>query len=128
MVTGIVIFAFLGGFFIDLDHLIEYFLAYGTNFHFDYFLTGMQFLELGKAYVLFHAWEYIPLLLFFRYKIQKSSLRKKDIVAAIILALTLGMTSHLVFDQLDNNVNKGGYFLIYRFLHNFNLSDFIYWE
>lgn len=47
---------------IDLDHLFDYFLHYGASFNFKYFLEGSQFDESGRAFIPFHAWEYLAIL------------------------------------------------------------------
>jgi len=39
--------------FIDLDHLIDYFLYYGFSFNLHDFALGTQFAYSGKVYVLF---------------------------------------------------------------------------
>ena len=60
---GVFITALLGGVFIDLDHLIDYILAFGTKFNLIFFLKGYQFLKTDKIYVPLHSWELVIILL-----------------------------------------------------------------
>lgn len=109
------LFTFLGGVLIDVDHLIDHFLSFGLNFNYDYFIRGEYFLE-GKAYIVFHGFEYVILfgvLAFF----SKARIRKM-----IFIAIALGMLSHLFIDTfLFPNPIKG-YFILYRLLHGFNVD------
>ena len=49
--------------FLDLDHLIDYFLHNGIRFSLSEFLTGQNFMESGKAYVIFHGWEFVLIII-----------------------------------------------------------------
>ncbi|PIR73431.1 MAG: hypothetical protein COU40_02455, partial [Candidatus Moranbacteria bacterium CG10_big_fil_rev_8_21_14_0_10_35_21] len=78
-------FSFLGAVLIDLDHFIDYFLAFGFNFKLDYFTHGYQFLKSDKIYVLFHGWEYVIIFLILGLFIFKSKTAK-----TVIFALAFG--------------------------------------
>lgn len=112
----IILGAILGGFFIDLDHLIDYVMAFGLNFNINLFLTGEMFAQLGKIHVFFHAWEYVLILWFLVYKTKNVKLKY------FFLSLSLGMLSHLIFDTYVNEVSLLGYSIIYRMIHNFDMS------
>ncbi|MHB8903924.1 MAG: hypothetical protein ACYC40_02390, partial [Patescibacteria group bacterium] len=85
--------AILGGFFIDLDHVLEYFLYYGWHFNLNYFLAGREFLLSNKIHLFFHAWEYIPVLLLAAYL-----LRKRKNLAIFILIFCIAGSFHLISD------------------------------
>ena len=109
-------FAFLGGVLIDLDHFIDHFLAFGLSFNYDYFIKGEYFLKSGKAYILFHGFEYVVILwiavIFIKSK------RNKMVLCAFVLA----MFSHLLIDTfLFTNPIKG-YFILYRILYGFSVD------
>lgn len=110
--------AFLGGFFIDLDHLIDHFIAFGFNFDLFSFLQGSSFELTRKVYVFFHAWEFLPLFLLIIWKTKDKNFKY------FMIAFTLGFISHLLFDTYANNINIG-YFLLYRILHNFDAEHLI---
>ncbi len=100
----------LGGIFIDLDHLIDYFLFFKNRFNpADFF--KLNFIKSGKVYVFFHSWEINFLLFIFGLGIKSSPL----------LILTLGMSVHLIIDNLQRK-NLFFYFLIYRIIKKFDLK------
>lgn len=110
------VFTFLGGVLIDIDHFLDYFLSFGFNFNYDYFVKGEYFLRSHKAYIVFHAVEYVIVSGLFAIFIRDR--RKKMIFAG----LALGMLSHLLVDIfLFPNPIKG-YFILYRLLHGFNID------
>lgn len=106
---------FLGEFLIDIDHLFDYVLAYGIRFRPDYFLKGYMFDKLHKSFVLFHAWEWVIILLITAYFTKRRNLRY------LLAAIALGMFLHLVYDTYYNHFFILGYSIIYRALHGFDL-------
>jgi hypothetical protein len=107
----------IGGFLIDVDHILEYFFTFGLHFNFIYFIEGRQFLISNKILLIFHAWEYIPVLLIIAWL-----LRRRRNIYVFLLALTLGGAVHLVSDCLINGYSPRNYSLIYRLGKNFNAS------
>lgn len=120
--------AFAGGVLIDLDHLYDYFLVYGFSFDLNTFLIGRHFELNNKIIVPLHAWELVILLfiLFFYLKAHKKLRKiKKAYLLSLILALALGISSHLAFDNITNHIRLPGYFLIYRIANNFEIKKII---
>lgn len=109
-------FAFLGGVLIDLDHFIDHFITFGFNFNYDYFIKGEYFLRSGKAYILFHGFEYVAL--FGIAAILLKSKKRKMILSA----LAFGMLFHLLIDTFLFANPIRGYFILYRILHGFNVD------
>lgn len=113
--------AFFGAVLIDLDHLIDYFFAFGLHFNLRSFVHGEQFAQNDKIYVLFHGWEYVILLLGVAWLV-KSNIKLK--VAA--LALSLGAFFHLV---IDVNVNDGmmmkSYSVVYRSVYHYEMEKIV---
>lgn len=107
----------LGGFLIDLDHVLEYFFTFGLHFNLNYFLTGRGFLISNKIFLVFHAWEYIPILLIIAWL-----LRRRKNVCVFLLALTLGAIVHMTSDCFLNNYPPRNYSLIYRAAKDFDAS------
>jgi len=114
------IVALLGGFLIDLDHVLEYFLIFGPHFNFHYFIQGREFLVSGKIYLLLHAWEWVLLL-----GVLAWLLRRQKKAAAIIITLALAMGIHLVSDCLINQYPPQFYSLIYRASQNFSAEKLL---
>lgn len=110
----------LGGFFIDLDHVLEYFLIFGRGFNIFSFFEGRHFLASEKIYILFHAWEYVPFLFLLAWL-----LRKKKQWAVLMAALAMGMFIHLISDCLINNYPPRNYSLTYRYQVNFEAKELL---
>lgn len=111
----------LGGFLIDLDHFIDYLLAFGLSFNIDYFLQGYQFLKSGKIYILFHGWEYVIILLLIAFL-----LKKRLILKSIFLALAIGVFFHLATDlTINDGTTFRGYSIIYRMTNNFEIEKIV---
>ncbi len=106
---------FLGEFFIDVDHLFDYFAAYGATFRLDYFLKSYMFDKLHKSFVLFHAWEWVIIALIAAYFAKRRALRY------LLAAIALGMFLHLIYDTYYNHFLILGYSIIYRVIHGFDL-------
>lgn len=110
----------LAGFFIDLDHVLEYFLVFGPNFNLQYFLESRQFLLSDKIRLYFHAWELIPIFLagawFFR--------RRRKIKVFLIIFVLAG-TVHLISDVIINNYTFKYYSLVYRYQQGYNAEKLL---
>lgn len=110
---------FLGELLLDTDHLFDYFLAYGPQFIPNFLIRGDMFGKLQKVYVPFHAWEWIILAAALTYVTKNVALRY------FLLAITLGILFHLVYDTFYNHVPILGYSILYRFIHGFDLNTLI---
>lgn len=106
---------FLGGFLIDLDHVLEYFFVFGLNFNFSRFFSGWQFLKSDTIYLIFHAWEWVFLILVLALILR--SLRNLKI---FLLILSLALAVHLISDSLINNYPLRFYTISYRASQNFS--------
>lgn len=113
--------AMLGSVLIDLDHLLDYFLAFGLAFNLNYFIQGYQFLKSDKIYILFHGWEYVIILAVLVIWVCKNKAAK-----SALLALALGIFFHLTIDTF---INEGAQFktysIIYRAKNNFDLKPLV---
>ncbi|MBI2600645.1 hypothetical protein HYW42_01715 [Candidatus Daviesbacteria bacterium] len=128
--TGVVIFqktkewkalfwTVVASMFLDIDHFIDYFYAYGLNINLTNIISGDYFDITNRVFVPLHSWE-IAIVLFILSK-RKSFVRYKT----ILLSLSLGVFGHLLVDQIDHNQPLGFYFLIVRVYHGF--FDPEYW-
>lgn len=112
--------ALIGGFFVDLDHLIDYWLAFGWDFNLKYFLKGYQFLVSDKIYVPLHGWEWVIVLPAISFV-----LKRYTIIAALCLAFAFGLATHLVIDTFVNDMKPQSYFISYRILHKFDAQPLV---
>ena len=53
----------MGAVFVDLDHLIDYFIYYKNKFRLYDFMRCL-YLRSGKVYVFLHSWEMVIIILF----------------------------------------------------------------
>ena len=109
---GVFIAALLGGVFIDFDHLIDYFLAFGTKFNLIYFLKGYQFLKSDKIYVPFHSWELVIILFLTLPAVALLCKQAKEglFIRMIILAFSISFFLHLSVDVYTNSMKAQSYF------------------
>ncbi|MFC1849963.1 hypothetical protein ACFL27_07215 [candidate division CSSED10-310 bacterium] len=103
---------FFSGVFIDIDHLFDYLLrsphrklSVRDFFHPD------QWGPDGKLYLIFHGWEYLPLLLL-------ASLIPG--ITEIAWGIFIGVFIHLILDHIHNNGHPLTYFVIYRWKSAFH--------
>ena len=104
-----VIFAILGGIFIDSDHFLDY-LIYTKHFSLKEFLVT-PYGESKKAYILFHSWELVFILLIAGLIFGLSQ----------VVVLSIGMALHLLIDTLQRRSFRL-YCLSYRILNKFDVS------
>lgn len=104
-----VLIAFWGGFLIDLDHLLEYFLVFGWHFNLAYFLEGREFLLSNKIHLWFHAWEYVILFLGLGV-----IFKRRKILEVSFIVLAFSIVVHLISDALINRYQLKYYSLAYR--------------
>jgi len=116
---GIIVGIF-GGFLIDLDHVLEYFLVYGPTFNLQYFLESRQFLVSDKIRLYFHAWEFFPILIALGF-----IFRKRKNLKIIFFTLAWAGATHLVSDVFINGYYFKYYSLIYRYQHNFSAEQIL---
>ncbi|MCX6812240.1 MAG: hypothetical protein NTW79_01265 [Candidatus Berkelbacteria bacterium] len=104
--------AIASGFFLDADHLIDYFIHRGWKFNINDFFSGKHFDDSGKVYVFFHGFEFAIIL----------------IVLSLIfpnlgwLFFSLGFANlfHLFYDTFCNGAVWPTYFLTFRIAKNFD--------
>lgn len=96
------------GVLVDLDHLIEYKSYCGENWDWEEFSTGIYFDKKGTVKVIFHSWEAASVL--WSIVLARDGISKKS----LLYGIATGYTLHLILDQIGNNLNKMGYFEVYR--------------
>lgn len=110
----------LAGFFVDIDHLFDYVIAFGLSFNLQHFLAGYQFLKINRLYIPLHAYEYIPLLLVSAYFIKKYKM-----IQTLFVTIALSLFLHLAFDSMVNEIPVKSYFITYRISKNFELKKLV---
>ncbi|HLG69548.1 MAG TPA: hypothetical protein VK009_03895 [Chloroflexota bacterium] len=108
------------GVLVDLDHFIDYWYAEGRIcFNLRTFLRTRYWERSGRLFVLFHAFEYLPIV----FLVWQAWKGRRWAVAA-----TAAMSSHLLADHLVNELKPLGYFLLYRVAHGFRADEILDWN
>ena len=108
------------GFLVDVDHLFDYFLYFGTSANINNFFNVNSYVHAsGKVYVPLHGWEYIIFFYFAGWIIEK-----KVKIAGLKWAIVLSYSAHLIFDHFSFPHHVLGYSIIYRIYNNFSHLSF----
>jgi len=104
---------FLAGVFMDLDHYIDYVREKGISFNYKnvYGICKNGDKHFKKLTLILHSYE---LVIFFWLAVV---FFKLDVIWYYI---GIGLTLHIVVDQITNRVMPLGYFLSYRFANDFD--------
>lgn len=114
----LLIFSFLIGFFIDIDHIFDYLYWAGWHFNLkDFFNPSLYVYGTNKVFVLLHGWEYLPII----YLLTKKINRKMPGITYILL---MSYFFHLFIDQITSAGNIFSYSIIFRILNNFSFGAF----
>jgi len=111
--------ALISGVAVDFDHFIDYFLAFGWSFNFNYFIKGYEFLKSNKMYTLFHGWEYAAILFFAVF------LLKNKTAKTVLLALALGLFFHLGTDVVIDKIPVKSYSITNKIENNFEMQKLV---
>ncbi len=112
----------IAGVFIDLDHLYDYWRAFGIKFNLKYFLKGYQFLKNEKIYLPLHAWELVFLLFFITYFIDFTNFMN---FKTILLTFSFSLFFHLVIDIFTNKLFFSSYLYLNRLFSRFQLEKLV---
>lgn len=109
-------FSFIAGVFVDLDHLIDYSLNHSFTTNLKFIYDACAKIDIERLYILMHSYEVMALLWILIYTFSLSIVWK---------AVAIGLTQHLILDQLANPINTYGYFLAYRIINGFDTNKII---
>ena len=115
--------ALLGGFFIDADHMIDQIIVFGLDLDPGKLFKGASFFQSDKAYIFFHGWEYVPVLIALSFIFKMVGLDQNW--QAFTLTLAFSMLGHLLVDSLHNEMSWKGYSVINRLRYGFNHKPFL---
>lgn len=106
----------LAGFFIDLDHIVDYVAAGRRSWRVKKFLDFYRYFNEPYVYVPLHVWEAVPIL---------SILAWLGLWPAWLVGLAFGLFHHLLLDQWANGLRLAGYFMSYRLAVGFKSEKII---
>ncbi|MEA1926868.1 MAG: hypothetical protein U9N73_01575 [Candidatus Auribacterota bacterium] len=102
---------FLSGIFIDLDHFFEYFYAFGfRDISLRKFFQAADDHAYQKFFLFLHSYELVAISWLLTFTL---------IPYPWMLGLSIGITLHIIADQIYNPCDYRTYFLSFRILHRF---------
>lgn len=108
--------SFISGIFIDLDHLFDYYVSHKFTLSIKRIYCACRRIRFKRLFILLHSYELVALLWIAIYALSLSNIWK---------AAAIGLTQHMIFDQLTNPISTFGYFLTYRLINNFSRDRII---
>lgn len=108
--------AFLSGFLIDLDHVLECYINYGRKFNIWQTIKVCENCELKKAYFFLHSYELILVY---------SALVCWLGLGPAWYGIALGLAFHVVLDALFNSYHPNGLFFVARHRRKFEYSKIV---
>lgn len=106
----------LSAFICDMDHVIEYgayCIIHKVRPTIREFFSGEYFEKKGKICIIFHAYEYLALLII-------AAIYSSD---PVIVGAALGYALHLILDTIGNDCTFAGYCISYRISVGFKLDN-----
>ena len=103
----------ISGVLIDIDHILDYFMAYGINIRIKQFFEVCHNLKIPRVRLIFHSWELLFLLSICAFVMRWNPW---------IIGTIVGFTQHIVLDQIFNKPHKLTYFFFWRLKKDFSLQ------
>lgn len=100
----------IAGIFVDLDHVVDYWIAHGPRFDVDHFFHTHDNEEYELIYLVLHGWELLSAGLILAWLFNGNHW---------VLGACLGLGIHLALDQIFNRPSPWGYAIIWRWRHGF---------
>jgi hypothetical protein len=107
---GCAVVSFITGVFIDLDHLFDYYTSHRFTLSLKRIYCACVRIRFKRLFILLHSYELIAVLWIAIYVFSLSNMWK---------AAAIGLTQHIILDQITNPISAFGYFLTYRILNRF---------
>jgi len=114
--AGYAVISFLAGVLIDGDHLIDYYLNHGFTFNLKKIYRCCLAIDLKRIYLVLHSYELIFFLWAAIYIFSLSLFWQ---------AIALGLTQHMILDQISNPIKTFAYFFAYRAANNFKAAGIL---
>lgn len=105
----------IGYIFIDLDHLLDYFITYGVNLNIRQFFEATYNFRYRTLILFFHSYELLILLWIYSWLFRLDNI--------FLEGISLGFTVHIIIDNFTNPIYPCGYFFIFRALRGFKSNS-----
>mgnify|MGYP003970074027 CR=1 len=101
----------ISGVLIDCDHILDYLWSYRKRFRVKEFLNTCYCEKDYKCGVIFHSWELLLPLNLYAFLVSDN---------LWVMGITIGLTQHVVLDQIFNKSNWSAYFFFIRLKNGFD--------
>lgn len=108
--------SFLAGTLIDLDHLFDFYANNRFTLSMKRIYCACLRVRFKRLYILLHSYEVLALFWLAIYAFSLSNIWK---------AAAIGLTQHVICDQITNPISTYGYFLVYRLAHRFKRDTIV---
>ncbi len=112
---GIAIVSLISGIFIDLDHLLDYFVEYGWPLKIKKFFYVFEEGQISRAFLLLHGWEWLILLAVTSWSTNWNPW---------ITGMLIGFGQHMLIDKTFNGISFKSYSLLWRWKNGFHRDSF----
>ena len=111
----IAVVSFISGVLIDCDHIIDYFWEYRKRFIVKEFFYVRYYGKALFCMAIFHSWELLALLSICAFSMSWNPW---------ILGVTIGLTQHIILDQIFNeDIISLKFFFFWRLKNGFNAKE-----
>ncbi len=105
---------FISGIFIDLDHVLDFFIIYGRPFSIErFFQVFYHELKFKQIFLILHAWEWLILLFAAAWVTGWSPW---------FVGILIGSGHHMILDYINNGGYIWSYSIIWRWRNNFDFE------
>lgn len=112
--------SFLAGVLIDIDHIFDCYLNHGTHFKLKDIYNYCMEVKFDKLTFIFHSYELLAILWAMTLIFSFGNIWK---------AVAIGLTQHIIFDQIVNThirkMEPLAYFFIYRLRNRFKKEEIV---
>lgn len=115
--AGCAVISFAAGVLIDLDHLLDYYANFGFTLSLKKMYDACHQMKLSRLYLVLHSYELIIILW--------SSILLFGL-SDYWIALAIGLTQHMIADQITNPMRGLGYFLSFRVISRFKQEKIVH--
>lgn len=103
----------ISGVLIDLDHILDYYMQYGINLRIKRFFEVCHNLKIPRLFLIFHSWELLVLLSICAFLMSWDPW---------MVGTVIGLTQHLILDQIFNKSKRWSYCFLWRMKHGFDID------
>ena len=101
------------GVLIDIDHILDYSREHGIDLRIKQFYERFDRKEVTRVWLILHSWELLFLMSICAFLMSWNPW---------VVGMIIGLTQHIVLDQISNKINKWAYFFFWRLRNDFSIK------